>query len=96
MTGGDFSLLRYLKAVAGVIAVASGIAACGNPPYPRGSIDQLFANTTAPVISQQVIDGHIINMARIDSPVSVTQGANKTMLLFIHGSPGDWKAWSRF
>jgi uncharacterized protein len=89
-------LARRLKTVMSCAIFASVLSACGNPPYPRGPVDQLFANATAPVITQQVIDGHTISTARVDSPLKTTQAANKTMLLFVHGSPGDWKAWSYY
>jgi pimeloyl-ACP methyl ester carboxylesterase len=93
---GGYGWGRPLKIIFGCALLAGVLAACSNPPYPRGSIDQLFAHATAPVISQQVVDGHTLNTARIDSPLAVAQGSGKTMLLFVHGSPGDWKAWSYY
>ena len=48
-----------------VLLVASGLAACGNPPYPRGAAEQLFAGSTLPTLSQKVVAGQRINMASI-------------------------------
>ncbi len=78
------------------MAALGGLVACGNPPYPRGSIDQLFAGSTAPTIDQQVVQGHVISTARVQAAPALLAAGSGTMLLFVHGSPGDWKAWSYY
>jgi pimeloyl-ACP methyl ester carboxylesterase len=78
------------------LLVASGLTACGNPPYPRGSTEQLFAGSTLPTISQQVVQGQRINMASVKGSAVTGLPKSSSLLLFVHGSPGDWKAWSYY
>jgi pimeloyl-ACP methyl ester carboxylesterase len=85
---------RFRCAVLTVLATTS-LAACGNPPYPRGSTEDLFAGSDLPTLSQQVVAGERINMASTPGDKSGPAGT-KPMLLFVHGSPGDWKAWSYY
>ena len=80
--------------------LATGLAGCGNPPYPRGSTEQLFAGGASPIMSQQVVSGQPINMASVAGDAKFVgksgfAGKDK-ILLFVHGSPGDWKAWSYY
>ncbi len=75
---------------------AGGAVACGNPPYPRGSVQQLFADSTLPTISQQVLQGRRINVASVKGGTKNSPTPSNTMLLFVHGSPGDWKAWTYY
>ena len=92
---------RSFKAVLLCLLAASSIVACGNPPYPRSSTEQLFAGSALPTISQQVVSGgQRINMASMPGSAkhdekNGTAGTNK-VLFFVHGSPGDWKAWSYY
>lgn len=90
-----------LKVVVLCLVASSCIMGCGNPPYPRGSTDQLFTGTVLPAISQQVVAGQRINMASMardatDGEKSSASGSSRPVLLFVHGSPGDWKAWSYY
>lgn len=66
-----------------------GLAACSNPPYPRGSIDALFPQPPRPVLQTIRVEGRTIQLATV-------AGSGRTPLLFIHGSPGDWQAWARY
>jgi pimeloyl-ACP methyl ester carboxylesterase len=75
---------------------ASSLTACGNPPYPRGSTEQLFAGSRLPTISQQVVQGQRINMASVKGSAVTGLPKRNALLLFVHGSPGDWKAWSYY
>jgi uncharacterized protein len=75
---------------------AASVVACGNPPYPRGSAEQLFAGSALPTISQQVVQGQTINMASVPGGIKSSSAGNNKILLFVHGSPGDWKAWSYY
>lgn len=91
---------RGLRLVLCCALVAGGLAACGNPPYPRGSAQQLFAGSAPPVMTQQVVSRQLINMATVPGgAVSDGKGGlsgKNSILLFVHGSPGDWKAWTYF
>lgn len=64
------------------------IAGCGQPPYPRGTLDQLYPQPPRPVLQEQETAGGILYWAEM--------GQGDRPLLFIHGSPGDWKAWARY
>lgn len=85
-----------LKTFLGCLVAIGTLAACGNPPYPRGSAEQLFAGSTLPTISQQAVQGQRISMASVNSGANGSQTVSNVMLLFVHGSPGDWKAWSYY
>ena len=87
---------RSFKSVLLCLLVASGLEACNNPPYPRGSTEQLFAGSALPGITQQVVQGQRINMASVKGNTTTGLPKSKTILLFVHGSPGDWKAWSYY
>jgi pimeloyl-ACP methyl ester carboxylesterase len=65
------------------------LAACTNPPIPRGSIEELFPGPDRPQVSSVAALGRSVQLVQM-------QGAGKTPIIFIHGSPGSWKAWARF
>ena len=65
------------------------MGACSNPPYPRGSIDTLFPNGPKPALKHRSVDARELHWAEMAGP-----GA--TPILFVHGSPGDWKAWASY
>lgn len=72
------------------IALAAVLAACSNPPYPRGSLESLFPQPPRPQLVTVEAGGRRLQVA-------VAPGhANGTPLIFVHGSPGDWKAWARY
>ena len=77
-----------------------GLAGCGNPPYPRGPVEQLFVGQALPVFSQKIVAGQRINLANAPLAATPQKVADpdkpKPILLFVHGSPGDWKAWSYY
>lgn len=63
--------------------------ACGgNPPYPRGEIESLFPEPPRPVEQTYTVAGRTIHYWRI--------AGGPARIVFIHGSPGDWKAWAGF
>lgn len=66
------------------------LAGCGNPPYPRGDIQSLFPDGKHPTAATLDVAGRTL------SAMHMPGQAGKPMLLFIHGSPGDWKAWAAF
>lgn len=71
------------------LILAAWLAGCGNPPYPRGSLEQLYPLSPRPQLHQREIGGHARQWAEHD-------GADGTPIFFIHGSPGDWKAWAHY
>jgi pimeloyl-ACP methyl ester carboxylesterase len=91
---------QSLKGALLCLMVASGLTACGNPPYPRGSTEQLFAGSASPTMSLKVVSGQRIYMANMPSDTKSGEkngsAGTKKILLFVHGSPGDWKAWSYY
>ena len=93
--------VRVLKiqraiAIATCLTALAALAGCGNPPYPKGSAEQLFGDAKLPTIAQQVVRGQVISTASVLGELKKGATANNTLLLFVHGSPGDWKAWSYY
>jgi pimeloyl-ACP methyl ester carboxylesterase len=70
------------------LALVVMLAGCGHPPYPRGSLDQLYPQPPRPTLRQATFDGIALHWAEI--------GEGTRPLLFIHGSPGDWQAWAGY
>lgn len=66
-------------------------AACShsNPPYPRGSLENLYPQAPRPVLTEVSVAGRTLHIAQMT-------GTGHTPLMFIHGSPGDWQAWARY
>ncbi|MGQ0528920.1 MAG: alpha/beta fold hydrolase [Panacagrimonas sp.] len=64
-------------------------AACSNPPYPRDSVETLYASAPQPTLRAREIGGRRLHYAQLDGP-------GTRPILFVHGSPGDWKAWARY
>lgn len=79
VTGG----LALTSLLAGVL-----LAGCGNPPYPRGSLTELYPLPPRPQLLQQSVDDGALHWAQL--------GRGERPLVFIHGSPGEWKAWARY
>lgn len=75
-----------------IALTTTALAGCGNPPYPRGSVDSLFPTGQRPDFTTVQVHNGTLNMARVGN----AQYSMKLMLLFVHGSPGDWKAWSYY
>ena len=65
------------------------LAACSNPPYPRGAMEELYPTPPRPQLRQVQALGHTLQMAEMP-------GTGKTPIVFVHGSPGGWKAWARY
>ncbi|MDP3857502.1 MAG: alpha/beta hydrolase [Stagnimonas sp.] len=76
-----------MKALAALLVF--GLAACSNPPYPRGGVQALFPQPPRPVLQKVSFEGRTVQLATMS-------GSGSTPLLFIHGSPGDWQAWARY
>jgi len=65
------------------------LAACSNPPYPRGGIAELYPQPPRPELRTAKLADRSISFAEM-------AGSGSTPILFVHGSPGDWKAWARY
>lgn len=76
-----------------LILLAGLLAGCGHPPYPRGSVDELFPTGQRPRFNSVRLEGRSLTVAAM-APTSTAPQA--PVLLFLHGSPGSWKAWSVF
>ncbi|QDL55588.1 alpha/beta fold hydrolase [Rhodoferax aquaticus] len=75
------------------VAVAL-VAGCSNPPYPRGAMESLYPDGKYPALSTVQVQGRYVGMAK--TTTAPVEAAQAPVLLFIHGSPGDWKAWAHF
>lgn len=71
------------------VSLLLALAACSNPPYPRGSVEALFPQPPRPVLQTLSLAGRKLQLATM-------AGSGNTPLLLIHGSPGDWQAWAGY
>ena len=71
-----------------VVIVSSFAAGAGNPPYPHGSVAELFPTPPQPVEHSYRIDDRTIHYWQI--------AGGPARILFLHGTPGDWQAWARY
>ncbi len=66
------------------------LAACTRPPWPHGSVDELFPTPgVRPELTMMRLGGLQLAVAR-------TQGTGSTPILFVHGSPGSWTSWAQY
>lgn len=73
-----------------VLILAALLSGCFGPPYPRGEIDTLYPQPPRPQLRQVQAGGRSLQIA----VMAGTAGA--TPVFFVHGSPGDWKAWAHY
>lgn len=59
-----------------------------NPPYPRGPVEQLFPQPPRPVEKTYAVGDRTIHYWEI--------AGGPARIVFLHGTPGDWKAWARY
>ena len=78
-----------MKAAVVLLGLLAALAGCGNPPYPRGDAKALFGDGPMPTAVPVSVNGRTLNTLQ-------TADRGSTMLLFVHGSPGDWKAWAHY
>ena len=65
-----------------------------NPVYPRGDFESLFSGEVRPKLVTRRIGSYQIQTAEV---VHLSDAFRSTpRLMFVHGSPGDWKAWSPY
>ena len=78
----------FAAPVAALIVAASLLCACG-APYPHGSFDELYPQSPRPTQHVLSADGHAVRTVEM-------AGSGSTPIVFVHGSPGDWKVWARY
>lgn len=81
----DWNYMRNLLA----LLVALLLAACSNPPYPRGSLEQLYPVGPRPIQRLVQTQGRTIQITEM-------AGTGSRPVVFVHGSPGSWSAWARY
>jgi pimeloyl-ACP methyl ester carboxylesterase len=71
------------------LPLALMLAGCLGPPYPSGSLEQLYPDAPRPALA---------TLQGVDGPLHYAQlhQTGQPPVLFIHGAPGDWKAWARY
>lgn len=73
----------------GVSLLLSSVTACAsNPPYPHGTVNQLFPKPPRPVEKTYDIDDRSIHYWEI--------AGGPARIVFLHGTPGDWQAWAKY
>lgn len=78
-----------IKELATLVVLVSSLAChAKNPPYPRGSIEDLFPEPPRPVERRYRLGDRSIHYWQLDG--------GPARILFLHGTPGDWKAWAGF
>lgn len=72
-----------------LFAIGLSLAACAdNPPYPRGSLESLFPLPPRPEERSYRIEDRTIHYWVIPG--------GPARIVFLHGTPGDWKAWAGY
>ena len=68
------------------------LAACTKPPWPRGSVEELFPRSDSrPQLQTVRVQGMDIGVARMPA-----ERPDAPPIVFVHGSPGGWTSWARF
>ncbi len=80
--------MRFRSWITAGLLLISATATAKNPPYPMGSIDELFPKPPKPVEHSYKIDDRTIHYWQI--------GDGPARILFLHGTPGGWKAWAHY
>lgn len=73
-----------------VLTTLLQLAACTNPPWPRGSVEELYPQ------SQNRPELQSVQTQGLEIRVASMRGNGTTPIIFVHGSPGGWKSWARF
>lgn len=75
-----------------VLTTLLQLAACTKPPWPRGSVEELFPDAgSRPRLQTVRVQGVDIGVVRMPA-----RRPDATPIVFIHGSPGGWASWARF
>ena len=70
------------------LLLSTAVAEAKNPPYPRDSVDILFPQLPRPSEHRYTVGDRSIHYWQIDG--------GPARILFLHGTPGDWKAWAHY
>jgi pimeloyl-ACP methyl ester carboxylesterase len=65
-----------------------------NPVYPRGDFESLFSGGMRLELSSRYIGTHLVHTAEVNHSCNAVQST--PLLMFVHGSPGDWRAWTHY
>lgn len=87
--------MRWWRMVCVPAALVAALAGCGNPPFPSGTVDELFPTGTRPEVGQVAVGGNTLEVAHLAGPAQ-PDATPQPLLLFVHGSPGDWLSWAEF
>ncbi|GAC1634740.1 MAG: hypothetical protein NVS9B10_30890 [Nevskia sp.] len=80
---------RLAAALLGLGLLLTGVeAAAKNPPYPHGTVNELFPNPPRPEEKTYRIDDRTIHYWVIPG--------GPARIVFLHGTPGDWQAWAKY
>jgi pimeloyl-ACP methyl ester carboxylesterase len=79
----------WINGLAAILLVLSSMQVYAkNPPYPRGSIEELFPASPPPVERTYRVGDRSIHYWQVDG--------GPARVVFLHGTPGDWKAWAHY
>lgn len=84
---GQFSRMKGQVILSGCLLLC--LSACQNPPYPQGSMAELYPEGAQPKLTTMQISGRSLETASM-------AGTGTPDVFFVHGSPGDWKAWASY
>ncbi len=87
--------VRWARATCAPATLVVTLAGCGNPPFPSGTVNELFPPSSRPQVGQLSVGGHTLEVAHLAGLVQ-PNATPQPMLLFVHGSPGDWLSWAEF
>lgn len=79
-------LLRWIL----ILTTLVQLAACTKPPWPRGSVEELFPQSSSRP------DMRTVEVQGMEIGVTQMPGSGTTPIVFVHGSPGGWTSWARF
>lgn len=80
--------MKFVSVAVAACLLAAGPAEAKNPPYPHGTVEQLFPNPPRPVEMTYRIDDRTIHYWSV--------GNGPARIVFLHGTPGDWQAWAKY
>lgn len=75
--------------IAAATLLAAACHGCSMPPIPQGSMEEMYPQPPRPAMHVRDVEGAPLTWVQFDA-----QGSPP--VLFIHGSPGDWKAWAHY
>lgn len=75
--------------IVSALLLAAACLGCSMPPIPQGTMEQIYPQPPRPEVHVRDVEGAPLAWAQFDAPGSPP-------VLFVHGSPGDWKAWAKY